>query len=82
MALVDEARAELVTKGPSCTAGIYFAALSADQRAEVDEAFNDQGVTTTAIVSALEARAAAGTWPDPPKAQAFRRHLRGLCCCG
>jgi len=38
MALVDEARSVVRSRGPACTVGIYLAALTPEQRTEVDEA--------------------------------------------
>lgn len=82
MALIDEARAALAGKGPSCTAGIFLARLDAEQRAEVDEALSDESVTFAAVTAALEARAMTQGWPKPPKTQTITRHIRGRCSCG
>lgn len=81
MALVDEARAALAGKGPSCTAGIFLAHLDAGQRAEVDEALADDSVTFAAVTAALEARHVNAGWPKPPKTQTITRHVRGRCSC-
>lgn len=82
MALIDEARAVVGTRGPRCTAGMFLAALTDQQRTEVDEALADPALPTSALIAALEARHMTQGWAKPPKTQTMLRHHRGLCSCG